>query len=851
MRNLKKILALVLALMMVLSVMATASAADFNDEAEIVYTEAVDVMTTIGMLEGIPQADGTFDFNPKGTLTREGAAKLLAIAILGKADAKVLAMGSETGMSDVPASNWASGYIAWCVQEGMINGYNGKFDPQGTLTGYGWAKLLLCALGIEGTYTGDTWTLDVAINAKNSGLLDGLGNISLSANITREQACQMALNALTYTNKPATWDVVWESDPTNPLGYMGTYDSLVDATMMATLLNGNVGNNTQNTTYTVISTPVSGYLLEEVHYLSVNYDARDPQGRPGTGYTWITGVQAHFFADTPVATWADGKLKNSELYAKLSPVAYTVTVENEYIDGQNNLPGAAKYAINVKDGNFTTAKRFGAYDATIEVYATAVAGSYDVVMYYDYVGGVVAKAGKYDDGTWHNGITGYNGVGVDGQTAHIGLYGADVENFEVYDEVIYTVGQVGATTVICSAVPVKTESGTATWTSHDRTMVTFNGTTYYYAVNTLDKAEAGEITGKATLVFYFNTHGNVVDTYNPAEYSNFAVIEKLGSTQDVFGDYTYYAKLVFADGTVDTVEYYNDNNHVSEGDLVVYESVNNLYFLADAENASVDNGYYNTVCSVYGNDIALEIKTNSTLFDTANGVVANDNTVFVVQTIHPLTGVASYTVYTGIKNVPNVVISGYDAVINGYTYSPDLGYADVIWMYNAVPANHGDNSKLIYVSATSQDKQTDVDRGTYYNYSAIVGGQITELDVILSDEVGSGFWQTAITVNGLVDLENPFNGDAIYNVVTADKIYVKTVGNTIELVDATVNGTPTDMTWYFTADTVIYNDNYGYITEMTVAEFAAMRGAANNYGSTWNVTALAIGNVLTTIVVHL
>ena len=79
MRNLKKILALVLALMMVLSVMATASALDFTDADEIKNTEAVSVMAGLGILSGNPTADGQFAFNPTGTLTRGQAAKILAV----------------------------------------------------------------------------------------------------------------------------------------------------------------------------------------------------------------------------------------------------------------------------------------------------------------------------------------------------------------------------------------------------------------------------------------------------------------------------------------------------------------------------------------------------------------------------------------------------------------------------------------------------------------------------------------------------------------------------------------------------------------------------------------------------
>ena len=122
----KKFLALVLALVMTMSLVTiSAGAEDFTDAADVTYEEAVDVMTAVGVVGGY--ADGSF--NPTAGLTRGAAAKIICNMILGPTTAEAL-VANEAPFSDVAVDNVFAGYIAYCVNEGIISGYaDGTFKP--------------------------------------------------------------------------------------------------------------------------------------------------------------------------------------------------------------------------------------------------------------------------------------------------------------------------------------------------------------------------------------------------------------------------------------------------------------------------------------------------------------------------------------------------------------------------------------------------------------------------------------------------------------------------------------------------------------------------------------------------
>ena len=198
MRNLKKVLSLVLCVAMMLSVMVVGAGAAFSDQSKIKNTEAVDACTALNIIGGYP--DGSF--KPEGNITRAEVTKMICVALNGGKEPN-LATNATPTFSDVRTnanSAWAEKYIESCASQGIVSGVGGgKFAPAGNVTGTQLAKMLLVALGYKSEnegFTGNAWATNVNTVASAKGLYEGLESIDPSAAITRDNAAQMVWNAM-------------------------------------------------------------------------------------------------------------------------------------------------------------------------------------------------------------------------------------------------------------------------------------------------------------------------------------------------------------------------------------------------------------------------------------------------------------------------------------------------------------------------------------------------------------------------------------------------------------------------------------------------------------------------------
>ncbi len=142
MKNLKKVLALVVVFTMVLTTVAFASYPDVDNTAD--YAGAVELLSSLDILKG----DDAGNFNPDQNITRAEYAAVVCRA-LGLENSANGAKGA-TMFTDVAADHWATGYINLASQQGIVNGMgDGTFEPESNVTYAQAVKMLVVAMGYE------------------------------------------------------------------------------------------------------------------------------------------------------------------------------------------------------------------------------------------------------------------------------------------------------------------------------------------------------------------------------------------------------------------------------------------------------------------------------------------------------------------------------------------------------------------------------------------------------------------------------------------------------------------------------------------------------------------------------
>ena len=560
MKNFKKVLALVLAIATLLSFATVASAktADFADAKDVKNTEAVDVLSYIKVLEGYP-ADNTF--KPAKNITREEAAKIIAIFANKSTDISSL-YTSANPFADMKG-RWGESYVAYGYRAGIIAGKNAtSFVPKANVKGTEFLKMVLVVLGYDQNkegLVGSSWAVNTLDLAKAKKLLAGLGkDFDPNAALTRDQAAQIMLNALkaekvvygqTITN------LVWNAKT----GYWMTTNTAANAVYVSP--NGAVNNYEHK-------------LLAADFGLTLDNSTNDEWGRPT--HTWYKGTtkineykttdgllktyytavtecdvakDCGFTKDTILPFYVNGK--ENKVNDTIRPLAYTTKIGAQgrltevYEDRVVMIDTFLAYVDGVKDATFdANGHKVNPATITLKVYtADNYTETYVLTSdtNYTYVKGdyVLLNAKTTQPNP--------------ARTASA-LVGANNERVLKLDKTATAVNPLGLYGEIVGKAESFEGSQTLQWTNAAKHTV--DGTTYDDALE-LHLDQALYATGKYT--WFKDQYGNIIGVKKIDTVYNYGVITKLFYAGTVesgagIGSGKYVATVKYMDGTENTVE---------------------------------------------------------------------------------------------------------------------------------------------------------------------------------------------------------------------------------------------------------------------------------------------------------
>ncbi len=198
----KKILALVLALTMVFSFVASAAFSDVDSSTPA--GKAIDVLADKGIVGG--KGDGKFD--PTGDVKREEFSKIVYIAKTGE----TAAPAGKDIFTDVTAASWAYGYITWAYENKIVGGKgDGIFEPGGKIKVAEAAKMLVVALGGDSALA---YPDGFMAEAEKDGFFADMAAMDKFKDLNRAETAQMVYNA--FFNEG---DTEPGPGPVEPVGY--------------------------------------------------------------------------------------------------------------------------------------------------------------------------------------------------------------------------------------------------------------------------------------------------------------------------------------------------------------------------------------------------------------------------------------------------------------------------------------------------------------------------------------------------------------------------------------------------------------------------------------------------------
>ena len=701
----KKLLAMVLALVMTLSLAVSANAA-FKDDKSISddYAESVAVLNGMGVFKGYE--DGSF--KPEGNITRAEVATIIYriyTADVAKNDKSGL-YATYNKFSDMAGASWAAGYIGYCANASLVKGYpDGTFKPSGKVTGYEVLAMILRAVGYDknNEFSGADWALHVAQTAQQLGVLDNVAKTTdLNAPASRELVAELLFQGIqkaqvTYT--PA-------------FGYV---------------------------TDKVISTKTNS--LGEKNFKLASAAAADKWGRPATKWTYNTGDKATTFVEKPDLTYTKAVTECDVAHdaGLKADTAYTLIV--------NGQTASTKYTVNLTDTKTkmgAQGRLFEIYDDTIVMIDTFLAKvTYVADITYDAQGHVKTPATitleVYDSKTAPK-TTALTLKDYDANYGYakdeyvlVNAYTDKAANSATVSGKVYNNDKQYAE-IVGKATSIEGAQSVIYWNAQQHNV---EGTVYDDAVKFyLDEAAQKD----AKYTWYFDSYNNLIGAVEIAAANSYGVINSIwwaGNATD--GSGVAKANVTYVDGTTAQVDlsemtYFDDiasgivSSKIANGKVTHSTGINNMVMKADGNYFYVDS-YINTNTNADTNELLnghlfrFTTKSNGTLKAVevatypAGANVADSGKLHSVASlaVSKNTQVMSNGTYTLVvnSNTTFLVRSGAGTSASPYTFKSITGFTNID-NYNAAEVDwvdlNGDNvADYVYViGATTSSKVTSL-----------------------------------------------------------------------------------------------------------------------------------------------
>ena len=729
----KKLLALVLALVMTLS-LCTISNAAFTDAKDVdaSYEEAVAVLNGMGVFKGYE--DGSF--KPEGSITRAEVAAIVYRLYTGDVKDKQTGLYAGYGkFDDMAGAAWAAGYVGFCANAGFVKGYgNGKFGPSDPVTGYQALAMILRAVGYgkNGEFEGADWELHVAQIAQQLKVLKNVKNVSLKAAASRELVAELLFQVAAYV------DTV---EYTPAFGYVA--NTVVTA-----------GDET---------------LGEKNFDLDVDYDTADKWGRPSRTWTYNTGDKETVIAAKPAATYTVA-VDECDI-AKDLDLTKKADIEKAFIDG-NEYDADSRDVTSNGYGTINPlayTSKVGAQGRLTEVYDMDDDG-YRIVEINTYLGKVTGVTKARIDKNGHTidrtvDIDVYEGFGAN--TVYV------VEDYTYEDDtlakgewVLVNVCKQGTRDAYVADAKATEPTAGGLKKAFTRTTTTI-GTTKYDDANKFFLENFKEDYDEDTWQVIVDDYGNLIGLVQ--DDTNYLVVEAIAwlkAGTSIFAGEAG-ANIRLADGTEienvvitkvdgDKVTYGEDSGDMDSAEVSENYKKNTDYYKHFYAYTVDKDGNYELLTADRGacfgeNEEGCTIVNKGTSI-RCNGftIPVNNDTVFMVKNGY------SYDVYTGKNEVPSMDDATICVLMSG-------SYASAVLVTDY--ENTTNTFVAFFDEFTSYVGSEMLDDDWYYVYNVYKTGETEPTQVYsywgLLDEEGddsdgldSGFYQFTVDNDSIVEKVN-------------------------------------------------------------------------------------------------